>query len=98
MSTSPLQLTPVLVESQIQRISETARGLVKALPANFEPNAKQLNKKKLSKDLEVKNWAFLFKLAMAKNNYAYLNLDNLTSPFLASSNFALDNLSCPYLS
>jgi hypothetical protein len=53
MSTSPLQLTPVLVEAQIQRIAETASGLVKALPANFEPNAKQLNKKKLSKELEV---------------------------------------------
>lgn len=53
MSTSPLQLTPVLVEAQIQRIAETAQSLVKALPANFEPNAKQLNKKKLSKELEV---------------------------------------------
>ena len=59
MSTSPLQLTPVLVEAQIQRISETARGLVKALPANFEPNAKQLNKKKLSKELEVNFIAWL---------------------------------------
>ena len=59
MSTSPLQLTPVLVEAQIQRISETARGLVKALPANFEPNAKQLNKKKLSKELEVNFSAWL---------------------------------------
>jgi len=54
MSTSPLQLTPVLTEPQIARIAETSACLVKALPSNFEPNAKQLNKKKLSKELEVR--------------------------------------------
>ena len=51
--TSPLQLTPVLVESQIQRISDTAASIVKALPvAELEP--KQPNaKKKICKELEV---------------------------------------------
>ena len=51
--TSPLQLTPVLVESQIQRIADTAAALVKSLPvAELEP--KQPNaKKKICKDLEV---------------------------------------------
>ena len=51
--TSPLQLTPVLVESQIQRIAETAAALVKSLPvAELEP--KQPNaKKKICKELEV---------------------------------------------
>jgi len=53
MSTSPLQLTPTLNESQIARIAETSARLVKALPSSYEPNAKQLNKKKLSKELEV---------------------------------------------
>jgi len=50
-STSPLQLTPVLVESQIQRIADTASALVKSLP-DLEP--KQPNaKKKICKELEV---------------------------------------------
>jgi len=51
--TSPLQLTPVLVESQIQRIADTAAALVKSLPvAELEP--KQPNaKKKICKDLET---------------------------------------------
>jgi len=50
--TSPLQLTPVLVESQIQRIADTAATLVKSLPvAELEP--KQPNaKKKICKELE----------------------------------------------
>jgi hypothetical protein len=52
-STSPFQLTPVLVESQIQRISDTAAALVKSLP-DLEP--KQPNaKKKVCKELEVKH-------------------------------------------
>ena len=51
--TSPLQLTPVLVESQIQRIADTAASIVKSLPvAELEP--KQPNaKKKICKELEV---------------------------------------------
>ena len=51
--TSPLQLTPVLVESQIQRIADTAGALVKSLPvSDLEP--KQPNaKKKICKELEV---------------------------------------------
>jgi len=49
--TSPLQLTPVLVESQIQRIADTASALVKSLP-DLEP--KQPNvKKKICKELEI---------------------------------------------
>ena len=55
VSTSPsLQLTPDLVDSQIQRIVETATALVKALPPPKE-DAKQPNhnKKKVSKEVEV---------------------------------------------
>ena len=41
----------MLVESQIQRISDTAKEMVKALPEKFE--AKQPNnKKKISKEVE----------------------------------------------
>ncbi|XP_067143113.1 NGFI-A-binding protein 1-like isoform X1 [Centruroides vittatus] len=47
---SPLSLTPVLVESQIQRLSEAAEFLVQSLPS-FEPKP-QNNKKKICKDLE----------------------------------------------
>ncbi|XP_022238960.1 NGFI-A-binding protein 1-like isoform X3 [Limulus polyphemus] len=47
---SPINLTPVLVESQIQRLAEAAEWLVKTLPP-FEPKP-QNNKKKISKDLE----------------------------------------------
>ena len=50
-STSPMQMTPVLVESQIQRIADAAAALVKSLP-DLEP--KQPNvKKKICKELEV---------------------------------------------
>ena len=51
--TSPLQLTPVLVESQIQRIAETAAILVKSLP-DLEPKTPNI-KKKICKELEVSN-------------------------------------------
>lgn len=55
LSTSPsVQVTPVLVESQIQRIAETAKALVESLPAPAgdmkQPNH---NKKKVSKEVEV---------------------------------------------
>lgn len=52
-ATSPLQLTPVLVESQIQRIADTASALIKSLPvSDLEP--KQPNaKKKICKELEI---------------------------------------------
>ena len=49
--TSPLQLTPVLVESQIARIAETAATLVKSLP-DLEPKQPNI-KKKICKELEV---------------------------------------------
>ena len=54
-STSPsLQLTPDLVDSQIQKIVETATLLVKSLPPPTA-DAKQPNhnKKKVSKEVEV---------------------------------------------
>lgn len=52
MSSSPLQITPSLVESQIQRIADTAENLIKALLLTVEP--KQLkNNKKVSKEVEV---------------------------------------------
>ncbi|XP_076338146.1 uncharacterized protein LOC143240121 isoform X2 [Tachypleus tridentatus] len=47
---SPISLTPVLVETQIQRLSEAAEMLVKTLPP-LEPKP-QNNKKKISKELE----------------------------------------------
>ncbi len=50
-SASPLQLTPILVEAQIQRIAETALALVKSLP-DLEPKHPHL-KKKICKELEV---------------------------------------------
>jgi hypothetical protein len=50
-SSSPLQLTPVLIEAQIQRIAETALALVKSLP-DLEPKHPHL-KKKICKELEV---------------------------------------------
>lgn len=52
MSTSPLQLTPVLVEGQIQKIADTAAALVKELPPTFDMK-QPTNKKKISKEVEV---------------------------------------------
>lgn len=51
-STSPMQLQPVLVESQIQRIADAAAGLVKSLP-DLEPKTPNV-KKKICKELEVR--------------------------------------------
>merc|ERR1712001_511435 len=52
LSSSPLQLTPSLVESQIQRIANTAETLINAMSPAVE--AKQLkNNKKVSKEVEV---------------------------------------------
>ncbi|PSN41055.1 hypothetical protein C0J52_18320 [Blattella germanica] len=48
---SPLQLTPVLVEAQIQRLAEAADQLVRSLP-QFEPKPHN-TKKKICKDLEM---------------------------------------------
>ena len=59
-STSPsLQLTPDLVDSQIQRIVETATALIKSLPPPTA-DAKQPNhnKKKVSKEVEVSQCHF----------------------------------------
>lgn len=49
--TSPISLTPVLVDSQIQRLSNAAEALVKALPL-MDPKLAN-NKKRISKELEV---------------------------------------------
>ncbi len=51
LSPSSLQVTPVLVEAQIQRISDTAKEIVKALPEKFESKQPN-NKKKISKEVE----------------------------------------------
>lgn len=51
-STSPsLQLTPVLLESQVQRLAEAARNLSRTLPS-CQPKPHN-TKKKVCKDLEV---------------------------------------------
>lgn len=53
LSSSPLQLTPSLADTQIQRIADTAEGLIKAMSVEVE--AKQLkNNKKVSKEVEVR--------------------------------------------
>lgn len=53
---SPLQLTPVLLNSQVDRLADTAYELVRNLPP-FEPKTQQQlnnnNKRKMSKELEV---------------------------------------------
>ena len=58
LSSSPLQLTPSLVESQIQRIANTAEDLIKAMSPTVE--AKSLkNNKKVSKEVEVSNQPYV---------------------------------------
>eukprot|EP00092_Neocalanus_flemingeri_P007247 GFUD01007827.1.p1 GENE.GFUD01007827.1~~GFUD01007827.1.p1 ORF type:complete len:656 (-),score=121.96 GFUD01007827.1:1816-3783(-) len=66
--TSPLQLTPVLVESQIQRIADTAGALVKSLPvSDLEP--KQPNaKKKICKELEKNLCIFQIVMSMSEED------------------------------
>lgn len=48
---SPLQITPILLENQIQRLSESALGLVANLP-HYEPRLSN-TKKKIPKDFQV---------------------------------------------
>ena len=64
-SSSPLQLTPVLIESQIQRIADTALALVKSLP-DLEPKHPHL-KKKICKELEVSYRFTIVQCAMQCN-------------------------------
>merc|ERR1712106_479006 len=73
--TSPLQLTPVLVESQIQRIADTAGALVKSLPvSDLEP--KQPNaKKKICKELE-KN-VCIFQIVMSMSDEDNRKMDEI---------------------
>lgn len=47
-----LQLTPVLLEAQINRLADAADLLVRSLPAQFEPRPHSA-KKKVCKELEV---------------------------------------------
>jgi len=69
---SPLQLTPVLVESQIQRIADTASALVKSLP-DLEP--KQPNaKKKICKELEFFN---KFQIVMSMSDEDSRKMDEI---------------------
>lgn len=50
---SPVQLTPVLLNSQVDRLADAAYELVCSLPP-LEPKNQQLNnKRKMSKELEV---------------------------------------------
>ena len=51
-SGSPQLPTPVLLESQIQRLAESAERVAKTLPS-FEPRT-QNSKKKVCKELEVR--------------------------------------------
>ena len=60
LSSSPLQLTPSLLEAQIQRIANTADNLIKAMSPTVE--TKQLkNNKKVSKEVEVTTFVYVFK-------------------------------------
>ena len=49
---SPVSLTPVLLDSQIQRLSDAAEALIKSLPP-MDPKL-ATNKKRISKELEVR--------------------------------------------
>ncbi|XP_040572235.1 NGFI-A-binding protein 1 isoform X2 [Lepeophtheirus salmonis] len=51
---SPHPQNPVLSEYQIQKISQIADLIVKSLPPSFQP--KLPNKKKITKELEIKNY------------------------------------------
>ncbi len=50
-----MHLNPVLVESQIARIADTARAMIKRLPEDFEvkKSSSTMNKKKIPKELLV---------------------------------------------
>lgn len=49
---SPVSLTPVLLDSQIQRLADAAESLIKALPPSLDVKLTS-NKKRISKELEV---------------------------------------------
>lgn len=51
---SPVSLTPVLVESQIQRLAETAESMIRRLSPQESKDPKlSNNRKKYAKELEV---------------------------------------------
>lgn len=52
-SDSLLSLTPVLVESQIQRLSEAAESLIPSILCQFDPKHLNSKKTRISKELEV---------------------------------------------
>ena len=54
---SPITLTPILVESQIQRLAKSAEHLVKQL-SPLDPKL-AVNRKKISKELEVSTLSLL---------------------------------------
>lgn len=49
---SPISLTPILLDSQIQRLSDAAESLVKSLPP-LDIKLANNNKKRISRELEV---------------------------------------------
>lgn len=51
---SPVSLTPVLLDSQIQRLADAAESLIKALPPSLDVKLTS-NKKRISKELEVRS-------------------------------------------
>ena len=53
-STSPLQLTPSLDDIQIGKIRDMAAAIVKTLPPTPVESKTPTNKKKISKELEVR--------------------------------------------
>ena len=56
-----MQVTPVLNDNQIQRIAETAKLLVSSLPPpSGDPKTPNHNKKKVSKEVEVRTNYFLY--------------------------------------
>jgi len=57
---SPVSLTPILLDSQIQRLSDAAESLVKSLPPMDVRLAN--NKKRISKELEV--CSFLYSISL----------------------------------
>lgn len=56
---SPMSLTPVLVDSQVQRLADAAESLVKALRPAMDIKLSANSKKRLSKELEVWQWSRL---------------------------------------
>ncbi|XP_026675685.1 NGFI-A-binding protein homolog [Diaphorina citri] len=76
---SPLQLTPVLDDSQIAKLADIAQQLVRALP-HLEPKA-QNSKKKICKDLEA-----VFQMSDEVYFFNFSNIYLSTPGLFSSSN------------